>query len=193
MMIFKGFFLHFKRVTRVHQNFVIDLAWKVHQNLLAPWIQMSVVWGQPCLPMPGKMLDNSEQDVSVQAPLMCFVENDHRILVQLAVFQALSQQRPICKVGRLPINPTLSPKTYKSSWWPANPSTSSCLILLQPWKLFMLILNPVLQDVGGNNTSWMELIEDDHQGAVCIELGGSVWNLWGRRFWCAWRCGPQIG
>lgn len=48
-------------------------------------------------PPAHEMLDQRKQDVCVQAALVSFIQDNHRILVQLLVIQALPQQRPICK------------------------------------------------------------------------------------------------
>ena len=48
--------------------------------------------------MPGQVLDDAKEDVSVQAALVSLIQDDHRVLVELAVLQTLPQKGAICRV-----------------------------------------------------------------------------------------------
>lgn len=49
--------------------------------------------GPPAL---HQLPEQAKQDVGVQAALMRLVQNQHRVLAELGVVQALAQQRAIC-------------------------------------------------------------------------------------------------
>ncbi len=48
-------------------------------------------------PALHQLLEEAEEDVGVEAALMRLIQHQHRILAELGIVQAFTQQRAVCK------------------------------------------------------------------------------------------------
>ena len=76
-------------------------------------------------------LEYAEEDIGVEAALVCLVQHQHRVAPQLRILQALPQQRAVCTAIMVTsVHPVLCQRRAGTAG-----SSSDALMQLCPWEM----------------------------------------------------------